>query len=408
MKVIVQKFGGTSVQDDRTRSAACAHVKKAVAGGAKVVVVVSAMGRKGSPYATDTLLGLLEKNKNGPARREQDMLLSCGETISAVVFSEQLRAQGLETMAFTGGQAGIQTTKTFGGADIEEVRCGRLQHALKHIDAAVVAGFQGTADNEITTLGRGGSDTTAAALAGALQADIVDIFTDVEGVMTADPGFVKEASLLPEVTYEEVCNMAVQGARVVHPEAVETARQAGIPMRIRSTVSEKQGTWISADSTASGHGGRQVTGIAHKSGLTRITVRCRESITLQQTVFRVMADAGISVDFITIQPSAVLYTVPSERSSEAVSLLRDQGYDPECLEGCTKISAVGAGMSGVPGVAAGMIDALSEKDIPIYQAADSHTTIWVLVKSEDEKEAVSALHKAFQLDRISRQDKEQA
>ncbi|WP_090926108.1 aspartate kinase [Salibacterium qingdaonense] len=401
MKVMVQKFGGTSVQDENTRSAACAHVKRAVESGMKVVVVVSAMGRKGSPYATDTLSDLIRDEKTPAPRREQDLLLSCGEVISAVVFSEQLRASGLETMAFTGGQAGIRTNNTFGDAGIEEVQTSFLEEAFEHIDAAVVAGFQGTSGPDITTLGRGGSDTTAAALGAALQAEVVEIFTDVDGVMTADPGIVKEASLLTAVTYEEVSNLAVHGARVVHPRAVETARQGGIPMRIRSTISDRPGTWISSRSAASGSGKRQVTGIAHKSGLTRITVRSVEDGSLQQNVFREMADAGISVDFISIQPSAVLYTVPSERAPEAVRRLEQRGYEPECLEGCTKISAVGAGMTGIPGVAATMIDALAKYDIEIYQASDSHTTIWVLVSSSNEKQAVSALHDAFCLNRSS-------
>ncbi|SFP12384.1 aspartate kinase [Salibacterium halotolerans] len=395
MEVLVQKFGGTSVQDEQTRSAAAAHVKRASESGSKVVVVVSAIGRKGSPYATDTLAGLIQNEHSPAPAREQDLLLSCGEVISAVVFSEQLRAAGVESMAFTGGQAGIRTNNAFGDAVIEDVQTSFLEEAFEHVDVVVVAGFQGMSGSGITTLGRGGSDTTAAALGAALQAEVVDIFTDVDGVMTADPGMVKEASLIPAVTYEEVSNLAVHGARVVHPRAVETAEQGGIPMRIRSTASEHPGTWISSQRAASGSGKRQVTGIAHKSGLTQVTVRSEDGISLQQTVFREMADARISVDFISIQPAAVMYTIPSERTQQVVQLLQQKGYEPECLKDCTKISAVGAAMTGTPGVAATMVDALAAHDIDIYQASDSHTTIWVLVSSKHEKQAVTVLHDAF-------------
>ncbi|MFZ4454207.1 aspartate kinase [Salibacterium aidingense] len=406
MAVIVQKFGGTSVRDEESRKAASKHVTNAVKNGDKVVVVVSAMGRKGDPYATDTLLSLVNKEQAASSQREQDLLISCGEVISAVIFADLLRSQGWQAMAFTGAQAGFKTNEAFGRAQILDMECEHLQNMLQDLDVAVVAGFQGAgAGGEITTLGRGGSDTSAAALAAALSAAYVDIFTDVDGVMTADPGMVKEASIIESVTYEEICNMAYQGAKVIHPRAVEIARQADIPIRIRSTISGRPGTFISSRKEKeidSGLQDRHVTGIAHMSGLSQITVRSKDYLTLQDTVFQEMAQAGISVDFINIQPTAIVYTVPDERAGEAVRLLKDKGYEPEWLSHCTKVSAVGAGMTGVPGVAAKVVAALTKENIQIYQSADSHTTIWVLVKKEDEQKAVAALHHTFQLEQVRR------
>ncbi|RSL33218.1 aspartate kinase [Salibacterium salarium] len=400
MTVIVQKFGGTSVRSEDRRLAASRHVEKAVEDGHKVIVVVSAIGRLGDPYATDTLLELLSNEDLTSSTREQDLLVSCGEIISSVVFTGLLRSLGLNAMAFTGAQAGFRTNEDFGKASILDMECEHLKAMLHKVDVAVVAGFQGESPGgETTTLGRGGSDTSATALGVAMEADYVDIFTDVNGIMTADPGIVQEVSVIESVTYQEICNMAYQGAKVIHPRAVEIAMQAEIPVRIRSTLSDEPGTLIStASKIKTALNERQVTGIAHMAGLSQITVRSKEYLTLQDNVFYEMAKAGISVDFINIQPSAVVYTVPDERADEALRALRAKGYEPECLSHCAKISAIGAGMTGVPGVASKIVAALTKENIQIYQSADSHTTIWVLVEEGDMKKAVRALHQMFQLE----------
>ncbi len=227
MKIIVQKFGGTSVRNDESRLKAAEHVRKAVDNGYKVVVVVSAMGRDGEPYATDTLLSLVEPSSL--SKREQDLLVSCGEIISAVVFSNLLNGMSVSSVALTGAQAGFRTNDDFTNAKILEMKCESLKRQLETNDVVVVAGFQGQSQTgEVTTLGRGGSDTSATALGAALQAEWVDIFTDVEGVMTADPRIVKDARALDTMTYNEICNMAYQGAKVIHPRAVEIAMQAKI------------------------------------------------------------------------------------------------------------------------------------------------------------------------------------
>lgn len=402
MKIIVQKFGGTSVQTEQMRNHAVRHVVHAVNEGYKVIVVVSAMGRSGDPYATDTLLGLIDEKHTSD--RERDILMSCGETISTVVFSNMLKAAGLHTEALTGAQAGFRTNRAFNEAKIIEMKIRPLLSRLEKLDAVVVAGFQGqTADGEITTLGRGGSDTSAAALGAAVDAEWIDIFTDVNGVMTADPRIVSDARRLNVLTYNEVCNLAYQGAKVIHPRAVEIAMTAKIPIHIRATLSEGLGTLV----TTMNHTGRgqdiqerPVTGITYVKGVTQIRVRAgRDEYDLQAKVFKAMAEQGISVDLINISPNGVVYTVMEKATERAVKILKQIGYAPDVLTGCAKVSAVGAGMAGVPGVASRIVNALTEQGIRILQSADSHNTIWVLVEQKKMEQAVNALHQAFHLEK---------
>ncbi|MCD2223798.1 aspartate kinase [Listeria cossartiae] len=401
MKIIVQKFGGTSVQNEKSRLMAFNHIKHALKEGYKVVVVVSAIGRYGDPYATDTLLELIGAKNTKLTAREQDTLLSVGETISASVFTNMLKEANIKAEAFSGGQAGIITSDDHLNAKITEVDTTRLKNALSSLDVAVVAGFQGiTADGDISTLGRGGSDTSAAALGVSLQADYIDIFTDVDGMMTADPRIVEHARSLPRVSYNEVSNMAYQGAKVIHPRAVEIAMTAKIPMRIRSTYLESTGTLVTSLADDSGHFDvkeRMVTGVAHVTNLTQISVQT-ETVKAQQLAFKILADAGISLDFINISTQSVIFTVPEEKCSIVTQLLEDANMQTTVREACAKVSIVGAGITGVPGVTARIVGALSEKNIPILQSADSHTTIWVLVREEDLISAVNALHDVFCLE----------
>ncbi|MCO7125945.1 aspartate kinase [Sporolactobacillus shoreicorticis] len=403
MKIIVQKFGGTSVQTEEMRNRAVQHVAKAVKKGYKVVVVVSAMGRSGDPYATDTLLALVRDGKC--SAREKDILMSCGETISMIVFSNLLKQAGVHSEAMTGAQAGFRTNSVFNEAKIIEMKVAPLLNRLEGCDAVVVAGFQGrTKDGEITTLGRGGSDTSAAALGAAVDAEWIDIFTDVNGVMTADPRIVSDARRLSMLTYNEVCNLAYQGAKVIHPRAVEIAMTAKIPIHIRSTMSDSLGTIVTT-MDRSGRGQdlveRPVTGITYVRDVTQIRVRAgKNEFDLQAKVFKAMAEQGISVDLINISPNGVVYTVSQQAAEKAVAILQARGYTPEVHKNCAKVSAVGAGMAGVPGVASKIVNALTEQGIQILQSADSHNTIWVLVEQDKMKEAVNALHKAFHLEAL--------
>lgn len=403
MKIIVQKFGGTSVRDEESRKHAERHIEKALADGYKVVVVVSAMGRKGDPYATDTLLSLIGGNLSKISKREQDLLLSCGEIISSIVFTNMLLESGIHATSLTGAQAGFRTNNDHTNAKITEMKCERLLRELEQSDVVVVAGFQGMAKNgDVTTIGRGGSDTSAAALGAALNAEFIDIFTDVEGIMTADPRIAENARPLSVVTYTEVCNMAYQGAKVIHPRAVEIAMQAKVPIRIRSTYSDKLGTLVTSSSKenrGSDINERLVTGIAHVSNVTQIKVFAKkEQYNLQSEVFKAMANENISVDFINISPNGVVYTVTDEMTDRALKVLSELGHQPAVERNCAKVSVVGAGIAGVPGVTSKIVTALSDQGIRILQSADSHTTIWVLVKQEDLIKSVNALHDAFQLE----------
>ncbi|HLQ97388.1 MAG TPA: aspartate kinase [Candidatus Dormibacteraeota bacterium] len=406
MQILIQKFGGTSVQSPENRDHVVAHIKKALVNDYKLIVVVSALGRKPDPYATDTLLDLVDYPANYNSKRELDLLLSCGEVISSIVLSNELQKNHIRATALTGAQAGFLTNDDFNKAKIKQVNPERILHEFKTHDVIVVAGFQGqTETGEITTIGRGGSDTTAAALGAALKVERIEIFTDVNGIMTADPSVVESARPLDVVTYTEICNLAYQGAKVIHPRAVEIAMQAEIPIRVRSTYLDDLGTLVTAsrvDDIDVDISDRLVTGIAHMDKITQVKVSMNEEEHyLQSDIFKAMAEAGISVDFINISPSGVIYTIPTETTAKAINILETLGFKPEINENCAKVSAVGAGMTGVPGVASKIVQALTDKGIQILQSADSHTTIWVLIKEKDVKLAVNALHDAFALNKIN-------
>ncbi|SFA76739.1 aspartate kinase [Lentibacillus halodurans] len=402
MQILVQKFGGTSVQTAENRTHVIQHIKNALMNNYKIAVVVSALGRKPAPYATDSLLDLVQFPKNYNSDRELDILMSCGETIASVVLSNELQKNHISATALTGAQAGFITNDDFNQAKIKEVKPDRVLEEFKEHDVVVVAGFQGqTSTGEITTIGRGGSDTTAAAIGAALNAERIEIFTDVNGIMTADPNMVSSARPLDIVTYTEICNLAYQGAKVIHPRAVEIAMQAEIPMRVRSTYVEDEGTLITASriqEMGTDIPDRLITGIAHMSSITQISVQTKdETHRIQSDVFKAMAEAGISVDFINISPTGVIYTVPDTHTKKAVHILKTLGFYPEITENCAKVSAVGAGMTGVPGVASKIVQSLTNAGVQILQSADSHTTIWVLIHDKDLKPAVNALHDVFAL-----------
>ncbi|HZG57334.1 aspartate kinase [Paenibacillus sp.] len=402
MRILVQKFGGTSLSTPEAREHAIKHIRRALDEKYALVVVVSAMGRRGEPYATDTLLGLIDENGGMLGKRERDLLMSCGETISAATLCAMLQSRGIDASALTGGQAGIETTADHGNARITGIRTDRLLSLLREGKVAVVTGFQGVAPSgDVTTLGRGGSDTSATALGAALGAEYVDIFTDVEGVLTADPRIVGDAKPLEQVSYLEICNMANNGAKVIHPRAVEAAMDADIPVRIRSTFSDGVGTLVAGQSALRSRGmapDRLITGIAHSTNVSQIQVFAEEGqYDLQLRVFKSMAAHGISVDLINVNPSGVAYTVYESESDRAAALLKQLGYEPNVVKNCTKVSVIGGGMNGVPGVMATIIEALTEEGVGILQSADSNTTIWVLVRSEDTAKAVNALHRKFKL-----------
>lgn len=398
--VIVMKFGGTSVATAEGRSAMASRVTEALELGKAPVVVVSAMGRKGAPYATDTLLGLVA---DLPAdARERDLLASTGELVSAVVVAHELRAAGIDAAAMTGAEAGIGTDGVYENASITDVYPAGLLEAIALGHVPVVAGFQGVApDGRVTTLGRGGSDTTACALGVALQAEAVEIYTDVDGVMTADPRSCDSAVVLDRITADELFQMARHGSRVVHTPAAELALSSGLAVRVRNTYTDHPGTLV-AD-IASYRPSSVATAVSHASGIARVRVTLpaeegsTDHIAAQARVYRAMADAGVSLDMFTPACDSLLFTVPQSDLTTARSVLQALGLVYEVRDALAKVTLVGAGMHGVPGVMARIAEALNEAHVHVLQAADSHTTISVLVPAEDAERAVGALHEGFGL-----------
>ncbi|MDQ7794557.1 MAG: aspartate kinase [bacterium] len=399
MRLIVQKFGGTSLATPRQRSRVVELVRQAVAGGYHPVLVVSAMGRAGDPYATDTFIQLALQIYPDTAPREMDLLLSCGEIISAVLVANTLRAAGLDAMALAGGQAGIVTDENFCDARIVRVE---PEHLLRHINQGrlvVVAGFQGATEmGDVTTLGRGGSDTTAAALAAALGAERLEIYTDVDGVMTADPDVVPEARTLRVMNYQEIAQMAREGARVVHPRAVDISMRRGVPVSVRS-LAGGSGTLI-ASPRGEIRDDRAVTGVTHLPGMAQIVVTpgpAGASPRMTLDVFRSLAENGISVDLINASPDRQSFIVAQGSADRAAAILQDCGFEVTLRKDCAKVSVVGMGMRGRPGVMARVVEGLYGAGVGILQTSDSHLTISCLVKQEDLVRAARALHETFGL-----------
>ncbi len=403
VRVIIQKFGGTSLATDEAQGAAAGHVLRTQAAGWSPVVVVSAMGRTGAPYATDTLAGLVAESGMHPDRREMDLLLSCGEIIAGAVFAARLRSLGADAVALTGAQAGIVTNELHGDASIRDIRPGRLQGLLAEGKVPVVAGFQGASDGgEVTTLGRGGSDITAVALGSALHAELTEIYTDVDGVMTADPRMVPDAKTIPHMTYDETSYLAYEGAKVLHPRAVELAMRFGQPVRIRSTFADSAGTLVNADnggeSWAQRTGWKPVTGITHSGNLAHFSLTRGDGDGPPYTrTFRALADVGVNVDMISISPASCSFVVEGECAADAEKALRSAGVNARVRPGCAKVCVVGRLMRYVPGVMAQVSEALVDAGVDVLQTSDSLTTISCLVEQAQLQAAVQALHARFRL-----------
>ncbi len=406
VKIVVQKFGGTSVNTRELREKAALKVQETQKEGFSPVVVVSAMGRKGAPYATDTLISLAREEFSNLDPRDLDLLLSCGEIISAVVMSQTLRRMGMKSVAFSGAQAGIITDSHFGDASILRVEPDRIKKYLDKGYVVVVAGFQGaTEEGEVTTLGRGGSDTTAVVLGIYLQADYVDIFTYVNGVFTADPRIVPEAQILQGLTYTEAAEMIQQGAKVIHHKAMNLAREYRIPLRVRSLSDEGKGTLICDISTLTKEGLRilsqeePVYSIAYRRGLAQVRVNLGDSENGELKIFQSLAQEGISIDLVSLFPEGTAFVVDETVGSKVEEILRREGFEVNLTLPCAKVSLVGSDMADRPGVVAQLVEALKDANIEILQTGDSHITISCLVKSQDMERAIQVLHHKFRLEK---------
>lgn len=403
MRVIVQKFGGAVLATPAGRQAAANKIIKAIEDGYSPLVVVSAMGRYGAPYATDTLIGMVKDLNPHVAARDLDIIMQCGEMISATVMSALLQAAQYPTKVFTGQQAGIITNNNFGAANILRVDTSRLRPCLLSGQIPIVCGFQG-ANNvpELTTLGRGGSDTTATALGAVFKAELIEIYSATDGFMSADPRIVSNAVLLENITYSEALQLAQLGTKIIHPRAVEIAMQKNIPIVIKSVSGEKSGTMISnkpLDTEETAICDAIATGITYSSALTQFSLRTEPAHTHAQglQIFKALADAQVNVDFINIHPGHVMFTVAQEQTDAALQILKTLDCAPTVLRDCAKVTVIGGGMGEVPGVMATFVESLAEKNINILQTVDSQSSISVLVNRDDVAKAVQALHDSFKM-----------
>lgn len=438
------------------RSQAAEKIVRAVQAGWKVVVVVSAIGRSGAPYATDTLIGTLKDVDAGvtPAAREMDLMMACGEIISTVVLAQTLRTRGLDSIALTGGQAGIVTDYEFGNARILSIDPSYIVRSLEAGRVVCVAGFQGVTEyGAITTLGRGGSDTTASALGAALKPHAeeiaVEIYTDVDGVQTADPRLVSDARRLDAATYEEVAEMAHMGAKVVHPRAAEIAHMYGIPLWVKSTFSEAPGTRIASDDDLSDTVRMRVTGVTNTGKIVYIRFTLPEKDDsevdkgqIELEIYRILQREQVPLYLNSTDGSTFAFAVAREHLSqlrdalnglvipvelarrtaphgrvyllgvgakdaafeaqrrmlERVSRLVElQTIDADVTENCTVVSVIAARFRGVPGVMALILETLGKAGVPVYQTADSELSVSVLIPEGDVPKATRALHDVFGL-----------
>ncbi|CAB1243868.1 aspartate kinase [Clostridium sp. MT-14] len=398
MRILIQKFGGTSVSTHERRNRVVNKIIKAKNKGFSPVVVVSAMGRKGQPYATDTLLSLVSRDFRNSSPLSIDLLMSCGEIISTVVVADELSKLKMDVVPLTGGQAGIITDDNYNDAAVLRVEKGKLTSILESGKIPIVAGFQGVSENGyVTTLGRGGSDVTAALLGTALNAESVEIYTDVDGIMTADPRIVSDASLIEKISYNEVFQMADQGAKVIHPRAVKIAMNGNVPLVIKNTLNDGKGTVIS--NSAAGASGKVVNGITSMDDRVQITVKYSENKDSENyyTLLDELANNLISIDLINVFPYEEVFTIGNEDMDNFKIVMKNLGLNYNAIKECTKIALIGSGMRGVPGVIAKILKVLSRENIKVLQTADSHTTIWCLVERSKASKAINALHREFLL-----------
>ena len=399
MSIIVQKFGGTSVANFEKMAEVCEIVKKTKETGNDVVIVVSAMGRKGDPYATDTLLGLLEQVTNNPTDREKDMLMSCGEIISSTLMASMLTANGVEAVAFTGSQAGMMTNGVYSDAKIKDIDPSRIKRELEEGKVVVVAGFQGGDDRgDINTLGRGGSDTSAVALGKALGCKYVEIYTDVDGIMTADPRVEPDAKVLDYIDYEEVFQMADKGAKVIHPRAVQIAKDGNITLAIKNTLNPSyEGTKICSVKNIENDGfecccKEERFAVANKRDIVQIKIKDNGTFT---DILSEMEEKNISMDMINFFIGEKAFVIDEKDKDTLEKILKDNAVNYEIKENCAKVTLIGSSMTGIPGVMSKVARGLKDAGIPLLQTSDSSMTISCLVDENDMENAVHAIHSKF-------------
>ncbi len=406
---VVQKFGGSSVADAESIKRVARRIVATQARGNEVVVVISAMGD-----TTDELMDLAMRVSPDPRPRELDMLLTAGERMSAALLAMAINDLGATARSFTGSQAGVITTGTHGNARIIDITPGRIVSALEEGDIVIVAGFQGVSQTskDVTTLGRGASDTTAVALAGALGAEYCEIYTDVDGVFTADPRIVPGARQIAAISYDEMMELAANGAKILHLRCVEYARRENVPVHVRSSFSERPGTWVrDINYQEAGMEEPLISGVAHDRSEAKVTVvGVPDRVGEAAQIFTTVAEADINIDMIVQNVSRehekrtdISFTLPQNDGSKAIAALRaaqaEIGFaDVVYNDAIGKVSVIGVGMRSHPGVTARFFRALAEAGVNIEMISTSEIRISVVVAIDDVDRAVRAAHTAFGLD----------
>jgi aspartate kinase len=405
--LIVQKYGGTSVADPERMRNVARHIAATKAQDNQLVIVVSAMGK-----ATDNLLDLARQVSSAPTGREMDMLLTTGERISMSLLCMALQDLGVDAMSFTGSQVGIITDTVHGRAKILEIKGDRVREALSEGKVAVVAGFQGVSTaKEITTLGRGGSDTTAVALAAALKADVCEIYTDVTGVFTADPRIVPQARKLKHLEFDEMLEMAGAGSKVLALRSVEFARNHNVPIHVRSSFTWEQGTWVTGEVRKGEQNMEEpiISGVVHDASDAKITVLgVPDQPGVSAALFEPLASANVNVDMIVQNTSTagttdISFTLPKTDVANAQPIVeriaKQVGATGVTQDtNIAKISLVGAGMKSSPGIAAKMFRVLADNNVNIEMISTSTIRISVVVAAPMLEKAIRSLHTAFDLD----------
>ncbi len=410
MGTVVQKYGGSSVADAASIKRVAQRIVATKKAGHDVVVVVSAMGD-----TTDELIDLANEVSPLPPARELDMLLTAGERISMAVLAMAIGNLGQEARSFTGSQAGVITDADHGRAKIIDVTPGRIEQALTEGAIAIVAGFQGVSQTtkDITTLGRGGSDTTAVALAAALHADVCEIYSDVDGVFTADPRIVPSARRIPQISYEDCLEMAANGAKILHLRCVEYARRTNLPIHVRSSFSQKEGTWVLPAESVEKDAAMEaaiITGIAHDRSEAKITVvGVADKVGYAASLFGTLAEASINIDMIVQNISAaatgltdISFTLPRSDGAKAVEALTKAkdaiGFERlQYDDSVGKVSVIGAGMRNAPGISATFFTALADAGVNIEMISTSEIRISVITAESQVDDAVRAAHAAYGL-----------
>ncbi len=395
MGFILQKFGGTSVQTKNSRLSCINKIKKCIDDGHKLIIVISAIGRKNDPYSTDGLLSLVSENFKKNNLVYLDKLVSCGEIISSIVFSSELQSNNINAIPLIGQDIGILTDNNFGNAKILNIDTSNIEELLSKNIIPIIAGFQGvTNKGDITTLGRGGSDISAVKLASALKCDMVEFYKDVDGLMTADPKIVCNAKSIDQISYEELFELSVDGSNIIHPEAVKNAMEDNIPIIIKNTFNNFEGTTINNGLC---HNDDFFKGMTYLKDCIQIKIFKNENIENENyyKVFQKISIMNINIDFINIFVDHKVFTIHKNHFDTIREILKDYNLNYKIFTECSKISIVKSNLKNISITMAKLVELLHKQSIEVLQTNHSKMSIWLLVENEKLDESLNIIHDNF-------------